>query len=703
MTPGTRLGPYEILAPIGAGGMGEVYKARDTRLDRIVALKISRREFTERFDREARAVAALNHPHICQLYDVGPNYLVMEYIDGTPLKGPLAPEETVRLSIQIADALIEAHAVGILHRDLKPGNILVTAKGAKLVDFGLAKQTNDTDATWDMAVVGTPGYMAPEQAEGKPLDHRTDIFSFGAVLYEMLSGDRPFRSIAAVLNEEPAPLRGLPAEVALRCLRKSPAQRFQTMHEVKGALQRIAARPAERQPSIAVLPFANMSRDADEEYFSDGLSEEIINALAQIPGLKVTARTSAFAFRGKEQDIRKIAEALDVRTILEGSVRRAGNRVRVTAQLIDAQDGYHLWSQRYDRELADVFEVQDEIAAAIAKALEVKLTPRPAAAERYKPSLPAYEAYLRGRHQQFKVTPRSMELARECYEQAIALDPKFALAYAELAGLFNQAVLMGMRSPQENVPRMREYASKALELDPSLPDAHTHLGMAAAIFDLDWKEAERRFAMALAHPTFSPLCRFLYRGYLLALRRPLEAVEQVRRAVEEDPLNSTFRAHLAFSLWTAGKDEDAIREVNRALELDENTPPAYYFFTCYHAHRGAFSEALPFAEKCYLLVPHIRQAAGLLAGLLVRTRDAARAQTILESLGPPTAFGVPRALMAFHLIAGEVEKAADWFERAIEQRDGSVAIDTAYPLYKPLRESPRWPRLAKMMNLPEDV
>ena len=701
LAAGERLGPYEILAPLGEGGMGQVYKARDTRLDRIVALKVSKREFTERFEREARAISALNHPHICQLYDVGPNYLVMEFIDGAPLlsptkPGPLAPEEALHLALQIADALIEAHAAGLLHRDLKPGNILVGAKGAKLVDFGLAKQVDNPDATVTMAVMGTPAYMAPEQAEAKPLDQRTDIFSFGAVLYEMLAGNRPFPTVAAMLRDDPAPLKGPVAEIAMRCLRKSPSERFQTVQDVKAALERIAAKPVERQPSIAVLPFANMSGDKEQEYFSDGLSEEIINALAQLPGLKVTARTSAFAFRCKEQDIRKIAEALDVRTILEGSVRRSGNRIRVTAQLINAEDGYHLWSQRYDREMADIFEVQDEISAAIARALQVKLAPNPAG-ERYKPSLPAYEACLRGRHHAFKVTPGTWEKAKQCYEQAITLDPNFALPYAELAGLFNQAMIMGMRRPQENLPWVRAYAEKALELDPSLPEAHIHLGMAAGLFGFDWKEAERRIAVVFALPTVPPFCRFLCHFYPLALRRPMEAVEQIRRAVEEDPLSVVYRSYLALDLWILGRDEEAFREANRALDLEENHPLPNGFRALYHASRGSFREALPFAEKAYSLLPGF--AAGLLAGLLVRTGDTARAEDILGKLGPPTA----RALVMFHLITGEIEKAADWCERVIEQHDGTVAFSTTYPLYKPLRESPRWPKLAKMMNLPEGV
>jgi len=354
LAAGDKLGPYEIIAPIGAGGMGEVYRARDSRLGRYVAIKVATERFSDRFEREAQAIAALNHPHICQIYDVGPNYLVMELIDGTPLKGPLSVEKALPLALQIISALEEAHRKGITHRDLKPSNILVTPEGIKLLDFGLAKREHaaaESDATVTLTqvgtVLGTAAYMSPEQASGKPTDVRSDIFSFGAVLYEMLCGQRAFQgdtlgaTMAAVLRDEPRPLHAAPelAPIITRCLRKSPADRFQSMTEVKASLT--AVRPGESAPSIAVLPFANMSGDKEQEYFSDGLTEEIINALAQIPGLKVTARTSAFAFRGKEQDITRIAEALHVGTILEGSVRRVGNRIRVTAELINATDGYH--------------------------------------------------------------------------------------------------------------------------------------------------------------------------------------------------------------------------------------------------------------------------------------------------------------------------------------------------------------------------
>src|SRR6202049_406399 len=397
LSTGEKLGPYQIVAPIGAGGMGEVYRAKDPRLNRDVAIKVSALQFSERFEREAKAIAALNHPNICQIYDIGPNYLVMEFIEGSPLHGPFPLDRTIRYAVQICDALDAAHKKSITHRDLKPANILVTASGVKLLDFGLAKigsdsappASNATTRTMDLTevgtVLGTAAYMSPEQTKGEQTDARSDIFSFGVVLYEMLSGRRAFsknsaiETMAAIVRDEPPPLDATSSISAIvtRCLRKLPASRFQTMNEVRAALEQATATAATaaKTPSIAVLPFANMSADKENEYFSDGLAEEILNLLAKIPGLKVIARTSAFAFKGKEQDIRKIAETLNVGTILEGSVRRDGNRIRVTAQLIEAETGTHLWSERYDRDMTDVFAIQDEIAQAISEALKVRMDP----------------------------------------------------------------------------------------------------------------------------------------------------------------------------------------------------------------------------------------------------------------------------------------------------------------------------------------
>ncbi|HEY7389220.1 MAG TPA: protein kinase [Bryobacteraceae bacterium] len=703
LSVGERLGPYVIAAKIGVGGMGEVWKARDTRLDRIVAIKRLKGDHGARFEQEARAIAALNHPHICQIHDIGEDYLVLEYIEGSPLRGPLPLPDALRIAAQIASALEAAHSKGILHRDLKPGNILVSGSGAKLLDFGLAKVAGDEDATQSMAVSGTPLYMSPEQAEGKALDARSDIFSFGSVLYELLAGRRAFESLAAVLRDDPAPFDSPALEVVAKCLKKNPPERYQSMTEVRAALESVVAQGADQQPSIAVLPFANLSGDKEQEYFSDGLAEEIINALAQIPGLKVTARTSAFAFRGKEQDITKIAEVLRVRTILEGSVRRAGNRIRVTAQLINAADGYHLWSQRYDRELADVFEVQDEIAAAIAGALQAKLAPKPAAVERYKPNLPAYEAYLKGLHQFQKLTLASMTQGKEYFERAILLDPKFAPPYGEVATYYSWQAGLVLRPSSEVMPHVQEWAQKALEIDPSLSEAHALLAYKAFLFDYDWNEAERRFSLALSRaPAPAWTCR-TYTLYKVSLGRAGEAEELIRDLVEADPLAALNRVYLAWICETTGRAQEAEQEFRHILELDEN----YYFGWSGLGRllfaRGETSEAIRCLEKAHLLAPFYTSVVGVLAGLLARTGDERRAEELLAKVGTPETYGVPAAWAFFHVYRGETEEAVDWWGKVIDQRDPNAVISPRLGGNAALRTSPRWPALAKRMNLPESA
>jgi eukaryotic-like serine/threonine-protein kinase len=702
-TPGAPLGPYVLLAQIGAGGMGEVWKARDTRLNRIVAVKRLKGHYSARFEQEARAIAALNHPHICQIHDIGPDYLVLEYIEGQSLKGPQTVEEAVRLASQIAEALDAAHRKGVVHRDLKPANIMVTSEGSvKLLDFGLAKQVSDAEATQTMAVMGTPAYMAPEQAEGKPADQRSDIFSFGAVLYEVLTGRRPFDSLAATLRDEAAPLQSPVRDIVKRCLAKQPADRYQTMGEVRSALELLSIKAVNQQPSIAVLPFANMSAEKDSEYFSDGLAEEIINALAQIPGLKVTARTSAFAFRGKEQDIQKIAEALHVKTVLEGSVRRSGNRIRVTAQLINAEDGYHLWSQRYDREMADIFDLQDEISQAIASALQVKLSGTPAAVQQYKPSLPAYEALLKARYYIGQVRPDLLPRAKECFEEAIALDPKFALAHCAYGVYFFSLVLVGILPAKQGLPIGRVQAQKALDLDPSLPDGHAMLGGVAAYLDYDWKEAEKCFRMAMARDPVPPLVRLPYAMCsLLPTGRTAEAVQQMDLALQEDPLNAQMRLYRALCLTACGRDEQAFKEYREVLEFNPAVAPALGGLAVQHLLRGELDQALALTEKAYATAPFVPNHIALLAGLLMRTGDAQRAEELLRKLQPGDAFGAPRGLAIYHWVLREFDATADWIEKGIDQHDPASVLYPRIWYGRELRSTPRWAGLMRKLNLPE--
>jgi serine/threonine-protein kinase len=712
LTAGDRLGPYEILAPIGSGGMGEVYKARDTRLDRTVAIKKLKLENNSRFEREARAIAALNHPNICQIFDVGPDYLVMEYIEGQPLSGPLPVESARRFAIQIASALEEAHGRGILHRDLKPANILVTRTGtAKLLDFGLAKlddEKDDVTRTTEGTVMGTAAYMAPEQAQGKPLDERSDIFSLGAVLYEALSGRRAFEgqsvldTLNAVVRDEPAALESPASSIVRRCLAKQPLDRFQSMTELRKALEQVGSKPVEQQPSIAVLPFANMSRDEDNEYFSDGLAEEIINVLAHIPGLKVIARTSAFAFRGKEQDITKIAEALRVRTILEGSVRRSGSRIRVTAQLISAEDGSHLWSERYDREMADVFELQDEIAGAIASALKTKLAVQAESSKRHTPDVAAYHAVLRARHYLSVATPESILRARACLEEAIRIDPKYALPHSVLGGSWASPAFYGMIPVEEAMPKARAAYQKALEIDPTLPEALVGLASISSTYDNDWKEAERFLGLAMKDGAMPRAVAIRYGHFLCWTGRPDAAVKELEGALQDDPLNNTLRTSLSVFLMAAGRYVEAVSGCRHVLELDPNFPMGHFYLSVVYWQLGQIQEALASAERAYSLAPWSRANAGYLAGLLKLAGKTSRAEAMLAKLSEGPAPGTPLAFVYYHLVCSEIDQAADWFEKAIEQRAPVLLSALRLPTTgEPLRRSERWPKIAKLMNLPE--
>jgi serine/threonine-protein kinase len=517
--------------------------------------------------------------------------------------------------------------------------------------------------------------------------------------------------MAAILHKEPAPLDAPAALQAIvkRCLAKPPGDRFQSVADLRAALGKAAqaATHAQQQPSIAVLPFANMGADKENEYFSDGLAEEIINFLAQIPGLKVTARTSAFAFKGKTEDIRKIADTLGVSTILEGSIRRSGSRLRVTAQLINAQDGYHLWSQRYDREMADLFDLQDEIAQAIASALQVKLSGTPAPFEHYKPSLPAYEALLKARYYQGLSRPDLLPRAKECYEQAIALDPKFALAHCEYGNYFWGVALAGVLPSNQALLMMRSLAQKALELDPTLPEGHGMLGFVAAYLEYDWIEAERRFRLSMARDPVPVNVRvYCARGYLLLSGRAAEAVQQLERGLQEDPLNLTLLFNRTVCLAAAGRDEEAAEGLREILELNPAMTSAQLGLAGYYASRGELDQALAFCETAYAIAPMLPQVTGLLAGLLKRTLhagDARRAEELLRKFQPDDALNTPRVLALYHWVLREFDAEADWLEKAIDERDPNGAIYLRLWYGRELRSTPRWAGLMRKLKLPEQV
>lgn len=717
LSPGERLGPYEILAPIGAGGMGEVYKATDTRLGRSVAIKTMRPEHMLSFEREARAIAALNHPHICTLHDVGPDYLVMEYLEGEPLTGPLPAEESLRIALQIADALEAAHRAGVVHRDLKPANILVTKAGVKLLDFGLAKMVmpesgDDVTASHGGMVLGTVAYMSPERLEGKETDERSDIFSFGLVLYELLGGRKAFggptaaSTMGGILHKDPPPLDAPPQlqRIVMRAIRKAPEERFQTMSAVKSALETArAAGLAGGAHSIAVLPFANLTGGQDDEYFSDGLTEEILNALTHLPGLRVAARTSAFAFKGRNEDVRRVGEALGVAHILEGSVRHAGTRVRITVQLIGVADGSNLWSERYDREMTDLFAIQDEISQAIADVLKVKLArPNQPIVRRQTSNLAAYQAYLEGRYQFQQYTPVSLARCSQYYERAIQLDPHYAAPHAGLAEAYLYRTNYEPTPIREVLPKALAAAERAIDLDAEAAEGYVARGFVRGACQYRWEAAGADFDRALELNPDSPLAHYR-RGvwYLLPLGRMEELVAEAHRAAELDPLSPLYRGAEALALHIAGHNEAALA-CSRAVVA--SLPPS--FITSFTAGLafggcGALDEAEATLEQGLQTDPQSAWLMAVQAAVYARqgkTDPATWTRTLIEGLSNRQ-YVASVILGLADVVSGNLERGFERLEDAASEHQFWTIFLVRSPLFARFVAGPRYDALLRKMKL----
>jgi serine/threonine-protein kinase len=734
---------YTVESELGRGGMATVYLAEETKHGRKVAIKVLRPEITaalgtERFLREIGIAARLSHPHIVPLIDSGEAagllYYVQPHVPGGSLRDRLVEihqlpvPDALRIAQEIGAGLDFAHRKGFVHRDVKPENILFADGHAVLADFGVARACCDAedDADHDEQVtevgfaVGTPEYMSPEQASGEAeLSAASDVYSLACVVYEMLAGEPPFTGsssravMAKQVTESPRPLRGLRPDVPIamdraiaHALEKDPEQRYASAAEFAAALAApaaAAARSSATTRSIAVLPFVNASPDPENEYLSDGITDELIDALAKISGLRVASRTSVFALKGKSLDVRAVGALLGATVVLEGTVRKADDRLRITAQLTSTDDGRLLWSQRYDRQLVDVFAIQDEIAATIVNTLRATMfadlsehVPR-----RYTQNIQAYGLYLKGRYEWNKRTQEGVAEAIRYFERAIAEDPSYAPAYAGLSDSYALDVDYRSIPVHEAYRRATEYARKALALDETVPTAHASLAWTLFIYDWQWDEAEREFRRAIElNPRYASAHQWF--AFLLAARGRFDAaLLEAHTALELDPASVSVRRAVGWVYYYARRYEQAREHLARAIEMNPMAVESYRMFGSTLALQGELVEAERVFREALALPGAGAYSKATLGWLLARAGRRPGAEDLMHELEQARAQGYvsPVAFAILHIGLGNHGEALDWCERAFDERRGWLAYVNVNPVFDPLRNEPRFAALVRKMRL----
>jgi serine/threonine protein kinase len=752
----TFAGRYQIIEELGKGGMGRIYRALDKEVNATVALKLIKPEIAsdqkaiERFRNELKVTRDIAHKNVCRMYDLGREgksyFITMEYVSGEDLKslirraGIISIGKAISIINQVCEGLSEAHKLGVVHRDLKPHNIMIDREGnAKVMDFGIASILGVEGITVSGMMMGSPAYMSPEQAEGKEVDQRADLYSVGVILYEMVTGRVPFEgdTVLSVAmkhkGEAPKDPREYNAQipdelskVVLKCLEKNRKNRYQGAEELLNELSNIEkglptttkAAPGQKhktgksgevewQSSIAVLPFMNMSADPEQEYFCDGIAEEIINALSHIESLRVIARTSAFVYKDKNEDVREIGRKLDAETLLEGSVRKAGNRLRITAQLVNAEDGSHLWSDRYDRSMEDIFAIQDEISLAIVDNLKLKLLGKEKAIllKRHSDNPEAYNIYLKGRYFWNRRKEEEMKKGIEFFNQAMKMDPLFPLPYVGIAdALMNQGVY-GFLPPKEAFPKAMALSKKALEMDETLAEAHASLGYAYFLYDWDWEAAENEFNQTFdLNPNYAQ-AHMWYSVYLLGVGRGDEGISEAKRALELEPLSLPFNAYFGTVLFFARQYDESIEQFQKTIEMDPSFQMARVWLGDAYVLNSMWEEAIAEFQKVLAVEGNMIYALGMIGWVYALSGQKDEAFEIYKRLNELSkdryVSHVVRSLIP--LGQGDMDKTFEHLEKALFDRDPQLVIINQYPTWDTVRADPRFAEILKKLGLEQKI